>query len=89
MSGQELLGGLEVISLGEPFRARISIASLLELQPNLRGQFKGMGNQKRLCKVHSVYVPYEIRLKDGTVRKWQLSIRCDNPEHRWYFDGGL
>jgi hypothetical protein len=35
-----------------------------------------------------VLVPYEIRLK-GSIRKWQLAIRCDNPEHRWYFDGGM
>lgn len=36
-----------------------------------------------------VYVPYEIRLKDGTVKKWQLAIRCDNPDKRWYWDGGM
>jgi RNA polymerase sigma factor (sigma-70 family) len=36
-----------------------------------------------------VFVPYEIRLKDGTVKKWNLAIRCDNPEHRWYYDGGM
>ena len=82
------LGGMEVISLGKPFRARISIAALLELQPNVRGQLKGMGKKKDF-QGPQVFVPYEIRLKDGTVRKWQLAIRCDNPEHRWYFDGGL
>jgi hypothetical protein len=47
-----------------------------------------MGNRKDI-PAPQVFVPYEIRLKDGTVKKWQLSIRCDNPEHRWYFDGGL
>ena len=73
---------------GNRSRARISIAALLELQPSLRGQLKGMGNKKDF-QGPQVYVPYEIRLKDGTVKKWQLAIRCDNPEHRWYFDGGL
>ena len=82
------LGSMEVVSLGKPFKARISIAALLELQPNLRSQLKGMGNQKDF-QGPQVYVPYEIRLKDGSVKKWQLSIRCDNPQHRWYFDGGL
>jgi RNA polymerase sigma factor (sigma-70 family) len=82
------LGGMEVISLGKPFKARISIAALVEMQPNLRSQLKGMGNQKDF-QGPQVFVPFEIRLKDGTVKKWQLSIRCDNPEHRWYFDGGL
>ena len=82
------LGGMEVISLGKPFKARISIAALLEVQPSLRSQLKGMGNQKDF-QGPQVFIPYEIRLKDGTVKKWQLSIRCDNSEHRWYFDGGL
>ena len=82
------LGGMEVISLGKPFKARISIAALVEMQPNLRSQLKGMGNQKDF-QGPQVFVPFEIRLKDGTVKKWQLSIRSDNPEHRWYFDGGL
>jgi RNA polymerase sigma factor (sigma-70 family) len=82
------LGGMRMISLGKPFKARVSIAALLELQPNLSSQFKGLGNQKDF-QGPQVYVPYEIRLKDGSVKKWQLSIRCDNPEHRWYFDGGL
>jgi hypothetical protein len=40
-------------------------------------------------KYGGVYVPYEIRLKNGTVQKFQLAIRCDNPDKRWYFDGGL
>ncbi len=36
-----------------------------------------------------VYVPYEIRFKDGTVKKFRLAVRRDNPERRWYWDGGL
>jgi hypothetical protein len=83
-----IYGGMEVISLGKPFKARISIAALVEMQPNLRSQLKGMGNQKDF-QGPQVFVPYELRLKDGSVKKWQLSIRCDNPEHRWYFDGGM
>ncbi|HUC84438.1 MAG TPA: sigma-70 family RNA polymerase sigma factor, partial [Candidatus Acidoferrales bacterium] len=82
------LGGMEVISLGKPFRARMSIAALLKSQPSLRSQLKRFGNRKDF-QGPQVFVPYEIRFKDGTVRKWQLAIRCDNPEHRWYFDGGL
>jgi RNA polymerase sigma factor (sigma-70 family) len=82
------LGGMEVTSLGKPFKARISIAALVEMQPSLRSQLKGMGNQKDF-QGPQVFVPFEIRLKDGTVKKWQLSIRCDNPEKKWYFDGGL
>ena len=85
---KKFYAGMEVISLGKPFKARISIAALLELQPELRSQFKGMGNQKDF-QGPQVYVPYEIRLKNGSIQKWQLAIRCDNPKHRWYFDGGM
>jgi hypothetical protein len=45
----------------------------------LNGDFEARG----------VFVPYVMQLKDGTIRKWQLSIRCDNPDHRWYYDGGM
>jgi len=35
------------------------------------------------------FVPYEIRLKSGYVKKHNLAVRNDNPAHRWVFDGGL
>jgi len=79
-------GGLQIVSLGKPFKARISIAKLIAMQPNLRNQFKSTTGD---FEASSVFVPYEMRLKNGTIRKWQLSIRCDNPEHRWYYDGGM
>ena len=79
-------GGLEIVSLGKPFKARISIAKLIAMQPSLRNQFKSTTGD---FEAASVFVPYEMRLKNGTIRKSQLSIRCDNPEHRWYFDGGM
>jgi hypothetical protein len=40
-------------------------------------------------KVGGAFVPYEIRLKDGAVKKFQVQVRCDNPDKRWYVDGGL
>jgi hypothetical protein len=35
------------------------------------------------------FVPYEIRLKDGTVKKWNLALRNDNAVHRYEVDGGI
>ncbi len=35
------------------------------------------------------YVPYEIKYGSGRVKKWQIAMRCDNPEGKWVFDGGL
>ena len=85
-SFKQRYGGLQIVTMGKPFKARISIAALIALQPNLRNQFK---STKGDFEASSVFVPYEMRLKDGTIRKWQLSIRCDNPDHRWYYDGGM
>ncbi|MFH1370532.1 MAG: hypothetical protein ABII09_04520 [Planctomycetota bacterium] len=56
------LGGLQVISLGEPFKS---------------GMYGGW------------FIPYEIKLKDGTVRKHNLAVRNDNPAKRYVFDGGI
>jgi hypothetical protein len=35
------------------------------------------------------YVPYEIKLKNGYVKKLNLAVRNDNPTHRWLVDGGI
>ncbi len=35
------------------------------------------------------FVPYEVRLKSGTVKKMNLALRCDNKEKRWWVDGGF
>jgi hypothetical protein len=35
------------------------------------------------------FVPYEIKLKNGSVKKWNLAVRNDNPAHRWQVDGGI
>ena len=56
------LGGLEVISVGEPFRS---------------GLYAGW------------FVPYEIRLRSGHVKKFNLAVRNDNPARRFVVDGGI
>ncbi len=35
------------------------------------------------------FIPYEIKLKDGTVKKWNLAMRKDNPAKRYVVDGGI
>lgn len=79
-------GGMQIISVGKPFKGRLRIAALVELDPPLRKQFKSTEGD---FEDPGVFIPYDVRLKDGSDRNWQLSIRCDNPEHRWYFDGGF
>jgi outer membrane lipoprotein-sorting protein len=59
---KEMFGGMQVISLGEPFQS---------------GLYAGW------------FVPYEVRLKSGQVRKHNLALRNDNEARRWVLDGGL
>jgi hypothetical protein len=35
------------------------------------------------------FVPYEIKLSDGAVKKFNLALRNDNPTARWQVDGGI
>ena len=63
---KEYLGGLTIISIGEPFQSEGYVRN-------------GLG----------WFVPYEIRLKSGRVRKMNLAIRKDNPAKRFVLDGGL
>jgi hypothetical protein len=35
------------------------------------------------------FVPYEIRLKNGEVKKFNLSLKRDGHTHRWFVDGGI
>jgi hypothetical protein len=59
---KQFLGGLEVISIGEPFRS---------------GDYPVL------------FVPYEIKFKNGQIQKNNLSIRNDNENKIWQVDGGL
>jgi hypothetical protein len=58
------LGGLEIISIGEPFQSD--------------------GYSRK-----GWFVPYEIRLKSGGVKKQNLAIRKDNNANRFVVDGGI
>jgi hypothetical protein len=38
---------------------------------------------------HGEFVPYEVRLKSGSVKKMNLALRCDNKDKKWIVDGGF
>ena len=40
-------------------------------------------------KFGGAFVPYKIQFKNGEVKRFHLQVRCDNPDKRWYVDGGL
>jgi len=56
------LGGIEIISIGEPFKS---------------GNYAGW------------FVPYEIKLNGGQIKKFNLAVRNDNPAKRYVVDGGI
>jgi hypothetical protein len=62
---KDYLGGLEIISIGEPFQSG--------------GYARGLG----------WFVPYEIKLKSGDIKKHNLAIRNDNKAKRYNVDGGI
>lgn len=35
------------------------------------------------------FIPYEVKLKDGTIKSYKLALRNDNPNKVWMVDGGL
>jgi RNA polymerase sigma factor (sigma-70 family) len=58
--------------------------SVVSLGKPFKGKFR---DQSQVY--YGVLVPYEIRMKNGEIKKWQLAMQCDNLEHHWYWDGGL
>jgi len=59
---KQVYGGLQVISIGEPFQS---------------GLYPGY------------FVPYQVRLRNGSTKTFKLAVRNDNPAHRWIIDGGF
>ena len=60
---KDQLDGMQVISIGEPF--------------------------KKIPGYAGLHVPYEIKLKSGEIKKYDLAVRNDNPAKVWQVDGGI
>ncbi len=48
-----------------------------------------LGNPFKSGLYPGVFVPYEIMLPDGSIRKQNLALRNDNEDKVWIIDGGL
>jgi len=59
---KDYYGGLEIISIGEPFNTD---------------------------EYHGWFVPYEVRLKSGSIKKWRLAVSNRNLVQRYICDGGF
>jgi RNA polymerase sigma factor (sigma-70 family) len=52
-------------------------------------QLISLGDPFKKPSYAGVFVPYHIRFKDGEEKNFNLAVRNDNPEQKWYFDGGF
>jgi hypothetical protein len=52
-------------------------------------ELRSLGKTFSSAGTTSVFVPYEIKLKDGSVKKWNLAVRRDEGTRMWYVDGGI
>jgi len=69
----------------DQFKTKYAGVKLIYLGKPFRGWVIQVGNQEYA----GVYVPYEIRFKDGTIQKFQVAMRCDNPDKRWCVEAGF
>ena len=63
-------------------------------KPETRQSYEGLqvvsiGTPFHRSPLPQWFVPYEIRLKSGEVKKFNLAVRNDYPDKKWRFDGGL
>ncbi len=47
-----------------------------------------IGEPFRSGKYRGWFVPYEVRLRNGDTKRFNLAVRNDNPQQRWMVDGG-
>ncbi|HEY4759017.1 MAG TPA: hypothetical protein VIH42_00410, partial [Thermoguttaceae bacterium] len=73
------LGGLQVISIGEPFQAKPYGGWFVPYEIKLKQAESGWWR----------FVPDAIKSKIGLIRKHNLALRNDNPAKRYVHDGGI
>ena len=68
--------------------------NFLQLQFIVKAEYGGLtiisiGKSFKSGQYPGEFVPYEIKKKNGSVKKWNLAIRNDNAEKKWVLDGGF
>ena len=72
----------------------LAVLPMSEVSPGARHALGGLkvisiGKPFRSGPYPGWFVPYEVRLRSGEVKKHNLAVRNDNPAGRWVQDGGL
>jgi hypothetical protein len=68
--------------------------NFVQLQFAVKAEYGGLtiisiGKPFKSGRYPGEFIPYEIRKKNGYVKKWNLAVRNDNPEKKWVIDGGF
>lgn len=68
--------------------------NFVQLQLGVKSQYGGLtiinlGKPFKSGNYPGEFIPYEVRFKNGYVKKWTLAVRNDNPEKKWFVDGGF
>jgi hypothetical protein len=68
--------------------------NFLQYQFDVKAEYGGLtiisvGKPFKSGRYPGEFVPYEIRKRNGAVKKWNLAVRNDNPEKKWVLDGGF
>jgi hypothetical protein len=66
----------------------------MNMPPEFLATFKNLkiqsiGTPESAFNNQLFFVPYKIQLTSGEIKEFKLNVRCDNPAHRWYVDGGF
>jgi hypothetical protein len=78
----------------EDWRRALVVIPESGVSPSMKAIYGGLqvisiGEPVQSMLYRGWFVPYEIKLKNGFVKKHNLAVRNDNPSRRWVFDGGL
>jgi hypothetical protein len=77
----------------EDWDAAVQVMQSSSVHPGVRSTYGGLqvisiGEAFQSGLYAGYFVPYQVRLRDGTVKSHKIAIRNDNPAHRWVVDGG-
>jgi hypothetical protein len=77
----------------EDWEAVLNVTGGTQVHPALKQVYGGLqvislGEPVQSGLYPGYYVPYEVRLRDGSTKTHRLAVRNDNPSHRWSVDGG-
>lgn len=78
----------------EDWNAVLEVLPMSQVDDGIKQQYGGLkvvsiGKPFKSGLYPGYFVPYQLRLRDGSSKTHKLAVRNDNPEGRWTVDGGF